>query len=130
MRCFFAITIIKQFINEFISYLFSIVITTSTSFFVLMLFSFDLFAMLIKILITFWKNLFLILIRFFSRTLNNFLFLTLIRFKSSFCDLYFFFKLNEKVLKSLHFCINNVRLIMYNIINKHIANAMLMFDLF
>ena len=60
--------------NNFILYLFSIIVTTSTSFFISIFFHFDFFVNLIEILIVFLKNSFLILTRFVSKILNNFSF--------------------------------------------------------
>ena len=73
-RCFQTIVIMKRFMNDFILYSFSIIITTSTLFFILIFFHFDFFIILIEMSIIFLKNLFSILIHFVLKILNNFSF--------------------------------------------------------
>ena len=52
--------------------------------------------------------------------------------ESSFHCLRFLFKLNQKILKSLYFRVNDVRAMMCDIINRnnYVANAMLLLDIF
>ena len=73
-RCFRAIAIIKRLMNDFASYSFSIVVTTSISFFVSIFFHFDFFVALAEMSTVFSKNSFSILTRFALKILNNFSF--------------------------------------------------------
>ena len=73
-RYFWAIAIVKRFINNFVSYSFLIVVTTSASFFISIFFHFDFFIILIKMSIVFSRNSFSILTCSISKILNNFSF--------------------------------------------------------
>ena len=88
--CFRTIAIVKRFMNDFVLYSFSVVVTTSASSFILMFFHFIFFVILIEMSTLFSKNSFSILARFVSRILNNFSFLISTRSSRHFIIFAFF----------------------------------------
>ena len=69
---------------------------------------------------------------FCFENIKQFLVLDLNEIESSFCCFHSFFKLNQKISKSSHFRVDDVRLMMCDIINcnNYVANAILLFDFF
>ena len=130
-RCFQTIAIIKRFINDFVLYLFSIIVTTLILFFVLIFFHIVFFVILIEIFI-FFKKFILNLNTLCLENIKQFLIFNFNEIKSSFRCFRSFFKLNQKIFKSSHFRVDDVRVIMCDIINynNYIANATLLFDIF
>ena len=102
------------------------------SFFILIFFHFNFFIILIEILIVFFKNLFSTLTSFILKILNNFLFLTSTRSNRQLYYFRFFFNLNQKISKSSYFCVDNIYLMIYNMINRnnYVANATSLFNFF
>ena len=131
-RCFRTIAIVKQFMNDFISYSFSIVITTSTLFFILIFFYFDFSFNISRNFNHFFKKFIFNFDTFCFKNIKQFLVLDFNEIELSFHYFRFLFKLNQKILKSLYFRVNDVRLIIYNMINRnnYIVNATLLLDFF
>ena len=69
---------------------------------------------------------------FCFKNIEQFLIFNFNEIESSFRCFHSFFKLNQEILKSLHFRVNDIRAMMYNIINRnnYIVNATLLFNFF
>ena len=69
---------------------------------------------------------------FYFENIKQFLIFNLNEIELSFYYFYFLFKLSQKILKSSHFCVDNIRLIICDMINRnnHVANITSLFNFF